>query len=211
MKIKIDFGYASTEMDTLDMKLCYLPGRKSKGERGGSICVKDGMNFQVSVVDTGDLESGNELAKELVRRFNDCPYWLKDVMTAKKFSIVNFVEQKYHLRGEEDEHQYINLIKRDLSIIVSLERKFMNRWYIRDIKLYDPQKDDIIKLFNMIFTYLENDQYDIHLDVISSTYVTEDILKELGFIIALVFSDGNVLMRKIISKRTVAKTDTFID
>ena len=60
-KIKIDFDYAETEVELKDMELLSLPGRKNKGEKGACLCVKDGMNFEIATISTGDLESSNAL------------------------------------------------------------------------------------------------------------------------------------------------------
>ena len=77
-KIKIDFDYAETEVELKDMELLSLPGRKNKGEKGACLCVKDGMNFEIATISTGDLESSNALCNEIVRRFNECPGYIKE-------------------------------------------------------------------------------------------------------------------------------------
>lgn len=77
MKIKLNWPYVSGEIDTKDLELIDLPARESKYEKDASICIRDGMNFQISLVHLGDRESSNALAKEIVRRFNEFPEDLK--------------------------------------------------------------------------------------------------------------------------------------
>ena len=88
-KIKIDFDYANTEVELKDIKLLSLPGRKSKGEKVASLCVKDGMNFEIATINTGDLESSNALCNEIVRRFNECPNYIKENKNISMFHITN--------------------------------------------------------------------------------------------------------------------------
>lgn len=202
MNIKIDFNYAKTETDLKDMKLVFIPGRKNKGERAGSICVKDGMNFNIAEVNTGDLESSNKLAEEIVRRFNDCPQWFKHGKVKKEYDIDNFVEQKYVVAGDEFNHQHVNLIKKDLSLIISLEKSLTDNWYVRDIKFNNtPDEDDIWEIIDMIEQYVRDDKRDMWLHICTSEYITKYILNDLSYTESVKFSDGKILMYAIISKK----------
>ena len=77
MDIKINFKYAKGAVDTKDMVLVDISGRKKKGEHGACLCIQNGANFVVAKIETGDLDSSNALCKEIVRRFNEFPEELK--------------------------------------------------------------------------------------------------------------------------------------
>ena len=73
MKLKLNLTFAKGEFDTKNTVLVDIPARGIKREYAPSICIKDGMNFTITDIDLGDLESSNAFAKELVRRWNEFP------------------------------------------------------------------------------------------------------------------------------------------
>lgn len=70
MKIKIELKYAKGEYDTNDIVLVDIPANSIKCEKDSEIAIKDGTNFVVAKVHTGNADSSSELAKEIVNRFN---------------------------------------------------------------------------------------------------------------------------------------------
>lgn len=150
-KIKIDFDYANTEVELKDMKLLSLPGRKNKGEKGGSLCVKDGMNFEIATINTGDLESSNALCNELVRRFNECPNYIKENKNITSPLLDSYIAQHYKRNGK----WIVNLIRKDLNVIISMELDDFT-CYVMDINAYPEIKannDNIRNLLVMIAYY----------------------------------------------------------
>ena len=115
--IKIDFDYAATEVELKDIKLLSLPGRKSKGEKVASLCVKDRMNFEIATINTGNLESSNALCDEIVRRFNDCPGYIKGNINVSIPVLNYYIAKQYERNGK----WIANLIRKDLNVIISME------------------------------------------------------------------------------------------
>ena len=150
-KIKIDFDYANTEVELKDLELLSLPGRKNKGEKGASLCVKDGMNFEIATINTGDLESSNALCNEIVRRFNNCPGYIKGNVNVTHPLLSNYITQHYKRNGK----WMVNLIRKDLNVIISMELDdSICRVY--DINAYPEIKadnDNIRSLLVMIAYY----------------------------------------------------------
>ena len=150
-KIKIDFDYAETEVELKDMELLSLPGRKNKGEKGGSLCVKDGMNFEIATINTGDLESSNALCNEIVRRFNECPNYIKENKNITSPIIDNYIAQHYRRNGKH----VVNLIRKDLNVIITMEIDNFT-CYVMDINVYAhlrENEDNISGLVIMIAYY----------------------------------------------------------
>ena len=116
-KIRIDFDYANTEVELKDIELLSLPGRKNKGEKEASLCVKDGMNFEIATISTGDLESSNALCNEIVRRFNECPNYIKENKNVTSPLLDSYIAQHYRRNGKH----VVNLIRKDLNVIISME------------------------------------------------------------------------------------------
>ena len=144
-KIKIDFDYANTEVELKDMELLSLPGRKNKGEKGGSLCVKDGMNFEIATINTGDLESSNALCNEIVRRFNECPDYIKENKNVTSPLLDSYIAQHYKRNGK----WIVNLIRKDLNVIVSMELDDFT-CYVMDINAYPEIKADNDNIRNIL-------------------------------------------------------------
>ena len=150
-KIKIDFDYADTEVELKDIVLLSLPGRENKGEKGASLCVKDGMNFEIATISTGDLESSNALCNEIVRRFNNCPDYIKGNVNVTHPLLNNYIAQHYKRNGK----WIVNLIRKDLNVIISMELDDFT-CYVMDINVYPPlreNEDNISGLVIMIAYY----------------------------------------------------------
>ena len=144
-KIKIDFDYANTEVELKDIKLLSLPGRESKGEKVASLCVKDGMNFEIATISTGDLESSNALCNEIVRRFNNCPDYIKENVNVTHPLLDNYIAQHYKRNG----NWMVNLIRKDLNVIISMELDdSICRVY--DINAYPEIKADNDNIRNLL-------------------------------------------------------------
>lgn len=144
-KIKIDFDYANTEVELKDMELLSLPGRKNKGEKGGSLCVKDGMNFEIATINTGDLESSNTLCNEIVRRFNECPNYIKENKNITSPLLDSYIAQHYKRNGK----YIVNLIRKDLNVIISMELDDFT-CYVMDINAYPEIKADNDNIRNLL-------------------------------------------------------------
>ena len=144
-KIKIDFDYADTEVELKDIVLLSLPGRENKGEKGASLCVKDGMNFEIATISTGDLESSNALCNEIVRRFNNCPDHIKENVNVTHPLLDNYIAQHYKRNG----NWMVNLIRKDLNVIISMELDdSICRVY--DINAYPEIKADNDNIRNLL-------------------------------------------------------------
>ena len=144
-KIKIDFDYADTEVELKDIELLSLTGRENKGEKGASLCVKDGMNFEIATISTGDLESSNALCNEIVRRFNNCPGYIKGNVNVTHPLLSNYIAQHYKRNG----NWMVNLIRKDLNVIISMELDdSICRVY--DINAYPEIKADNDNIRNLL-------------------------------------------------------------
>lgn len=79
MKIKMNWEYAKGEFDTDTVKMLCIPARGKRefgaDEMDASLCVKDGMNFAIAGIHTGDVDSSNALCEEFVRRWNEFEEW----------------------------------------------------------------------------------------------------------------------------------------
>lgn len=79
MKIKIDWKYIKAEFDTDTIKLLCIPARGKRpfnhDEIDALLCVKDGMNFTIADIHTGDKDSSNALCEEIARRWNEFEEW----------------------------------------------------------------------------------------------------------------------------------------
>ena len=144
-KIKIDFDYADTEVELKDIVLLSLPGRENKGEKGASLCVKDGMNFEIATISTGDLESSNALCNEIVRRFNNCPDFIKGNVNVTHPLLNNYIAQHYKRNGK----WIVNLIRKDLNVIISMELDDFT-CYVMDINAYPEIKADNDNIRNLL-------------------------------------------------------------
>ena len=143
--IKIDFDYADTEVELKDIELLFLPGRENKGEKGAGLCVKDGMNFEIATISTGDLESSNALCNEIVRRFNNCPDYIKENVNVTHPLLDNYIAQHYKRNG----NWMVNLIRKDLNVIISMELDdSICRVY--DINAYPEIKADNDNIRNLL-------------------------------------------------------------
>ena len=144
-KIKIDFDYANTEVELKDMELLSLPRRKNKGEKGGCLCVKDEMNFEIATISTGDLESSNALCNEIVRRFNECPGYIKENKNITSPLLDSYIAQHYKRNGK----YIVNLIRKDLNVIISMELDDFT-CYVMDINAYPEIKADNDNIKNLL-------------------------------------------------------------
>ena len=144
-KIKIDFDYADTEVELKDIVLLSLPGRENKGEKGASLCVKYGMNFEIATISTGDLESSNALCNEIVRRFNNCPDFIKGNVNVTHPLLNNYIAQHYKRNGK----WIVNLIRKDLNVIISMELDDFT-CYVMDINAYPEIKADNDNIRNLL-------------------------------------------------------------
>lgn len=144
-KIKIDFDYANTEVELKNMELLSLPGLKNKGEKGGSLCVNDGMNFEIATINTGDLESSNTLCNEIVRRFNECPNYIKENKNVTSPLLDSYIAQHYKRNGK----WIVNLIRKDLNVIISMELDDFT-CYVMDINAYPEIKADNDNIRNLL-------------------------------------------------------------
>ena len=143
--IKIDFDYAATEVELKDIKLLSLPGRKSKGEKVASLCVKDRMNFEIATINTGNLESSNALCDEIVRRFNDCPGYIKGNINVSIPVLNYYIAKQYERNGK----WIANLIRKDLNVIISMELDDFT-CYVMDINAYPEIKADNDNIRNLL-------------------------------------------------------------
>lgn len=79
MKIKMDWKYAKGEVDTDTVKMLCIPARGKRAfgsdEEDSSLCIKDGMNFAIAEIHTGDVNSSNALCEEIARRWNEFEEW----------------------------------------------------------------------------------------------------------------------------------------
>lgn len=91
MKIKIDWKYIKAEFDTDTIKLLCIPARGKRpfnhDEIDALLCVKDGMNFTIADIHTGDKDSSNALCEEIARRWNEFEEWneFKDWYNGAKY------------------------------------------------------------------------------------------------------------------------------
>lgn len=79
MKIKMNWEYAKGEFDTDTVKMLCIPARGKRvfgsDEEDSSLCIKDGMNFAIAKIHTGDVDSSNALCEEIARRWNEFEEW----------------------------------------------------------------------------------------------------------------------------------------
>lgn len=79
MKIKMNWKYAKGEFDTDTVKMLCIPARGKRAfgsdEEDSSLCIKDGMNFAIAEIHTGDVDSSNALCEEIARRWNEFEEW----------------------------------------------------------------------------------------------------------------------------------------
>lgn len=183
MEIDINLNHLKTKVDLKEMKLSFVPGRGAKRERWGYICIKDDFHYKIADVCVGELKDSNALAKEIVRRFNDCPEYLKDGALRKKYHIDNFHVQFYVENPcPTSETNIINMVKKDGSIIISI-RRVKHNYEIKDIQSFNSSlpTEDIKEIISMLVGYVKEENSTTYLEMMTDRGVDPKILESMGF------------------------------
>lgn len=169
--------------DTItEMELECVPNKSEDGDPRINIRVKND-NEDLLIVNTGNSFYGKRVAEEIVRRFNNFPVERKDPRPEMAYVIDNFMEQKKVFDNTTMPHSITNLIKKDLSVIISLE-KWGHGHYVLDIKFFKEPEDmtqsqiDIIK---MLESYLSDKKHDINVFYVMDGFMPEGLLNSFNY------------------------------
>ena len=204
MKIDVNLNHLKTKVDLKDMKLSFVPGRGAKRERWGYICIKDYFHHKIADVCVGELKDSNALAKEIVRRFNDCPEYIKDIQSNKKYHIDNFRVQSHGCLGGKYSGTFINLISKDSSMVISLYKQGSD-CEVWDIRFFDQNKiltqSEREELVRFIEDCARSEERDIFLTIPSSLNLSIDFLKSMGYIAGEHMRNGECEMFRLIERK----------
>ena len=204
MKIGIYQGRNRIEVDLKDMNLAYVPGRQTKKEKWGNILLKSDSPVKIASVFVGELKDSNALAKEIVRRFNDCPEYIKDSQSNKKYHIDNFRVQSHGCLGGKYSGTFINLISKDSSMVISLYKQGSD-CEVWDIRFFDqskiltqPEREELVRF---IEDCAHSEERDIFLTIPSSLNLSINFLKSMGYIAGEHMRNGECEMFRLIERK----------
>ena len=204
MEIDVNLNRLKTKVDLRDMKLSFVPGRGAKRERWGYICIKDDFHYKIADVCIGELKDGNALAKEIVRRFNACPEYIKDIQSNKKYHIDNFRVQSHGCLGGKYSGTFINLISKDSSMVISLYKRGSD-CEVWDISFFDQSKiltqSEREELVRFIEDCAHSEERDIFLTIPSSLNLSINFLKSMGYIAGEHMRNGECEMFRLIGRK----------
>lgn len=204
MEIDVNLNRLKAKVDLKEMKLSFVPGRGAKRERWGYICIKDDFHYKIADVCVGELKDSNALAKEIVRRFNDCPEYIKDIQSKKKYHIDNFRIHTHGFPNGKYSGEFVNLISKDSSLVISLY-KWGDDCELMDIKFFNDyerhKRSEMKELIQMIEEYVHNEKRDMFLYMTTSPYISLDLLKSMGYIKGEQNKNGECEMFRLIERK----------